>query len=476
MFLHSLSGRFLILTMAFVLLVEALTFVPSIARFREDYLLARLERAQIASLSQLAADDSISTDLEAELLQNAEVFNVVLRRDEVRQLILSSPIPSPIHATYDLRMENSWTMIRDAVMTLFDSHNRVIRVIGSPVREGGLLIEITMETGPLRAAMQEYALRLFLLSATIILVTALLLFLSVRRLILSPIRRVMQRMTAYAEAPEDVRLVIEPEARITELREAETALRSVQTQLTGALRQKDRLAQLGSAVAKISHDLRNILSTAQLVADRLEESADPAVQRAAPKLVNSISRAVNLCEGTMAFGRAEEPPPKLSRFMLQPVIEDVAESERVAAGQAPLEIRIDVPASLSLRADREQLHRVLTNLVRNARQAIEATARPGRITVSAGEDEINWWIRIGDTGPGLPLKTREHLFQPFQSGVRRGGTGLGLAIAAELVRGHGGQIDLLKTDEQGTDFILRLPRAVNVAAGPSVQGVAQPVG
>ena len=90
--LNSLSGRFLILTTVFVMLAEILIFVPSVARFREDYLLARLERAQIASLA-LLANDMIDSELEAELLENAEVLNVVLRRDEVRQLMLSSPMP-----------------------------------------------------------------------------------------------------------------------------------------------------------------------------------------------------------------------------------------------------------------------------------------------------------------------------------------------------------------------------------------------
>ena len=95
MFLNTLSGRFLILTMLFVMLAEVFIFVPSIARYRQDYMESHLERAQIASLA-LLADDMIDADLEEELLKNAEVYNVVLRRDEVRQLMLSSPIPRPI--------------------------------------------------------------------------------------------------------------------------------------------------------------------------------------------------------------------------------------------------------------------------------------------------------------------------------------------------------------------------------------------
>ena len=111
-----------------------------------------------------------------------------------------------------------------------------------------------------------------------------------------------------------------------------------------------------------------------------------------------------------------------------------------------------------LRADRDQLYRVLANLARNGRQAIEATRRPGTIEVGAGETEAEWWLRVGDTGPGLPGKAVDHLFQPFTASSRKGGTGLGLAIAAELVRGHGGRLELVRTDAQGTEFMLHLPR------------------
>ena len=396
--------------------------------------------------------------LETELLKNAEVFNVVLRRDEVRQLVLSSPIPQPIHDTYDLRLAGPWELIRDASTVLADPENRIIRVIGNPVQDAGLLIEITMETGPLRKAMIEYGLRILFLSALISVVTAFLLFLAVQRLLVGPIRRVVRHMTAYAEAPEDARRVIVPSAGVEELRIAEEALAAMQTQLTGALRQKERLAQLGGAVAKISHDLRNILTTAQLFADRLEASADPAVTRAAPKLVGSIQRAVSLCESTLAFGKAEEPPPQLTRFALRRLAEEVVEGEGFGAEAAAVVCLVDVPAGLVIRADAEQLHRVLSNLIRNARQAIEATGQGGTIEISGGEDERDWWIRVGDTGPGLPPKAREHLFEAFQGGARKGGTGLGLAIAAELVRGHGGRLELMRSDAEGTEFLIRLPK------------------
>ncbi|MFQ6553423.1 sensor histidine kinase [Aestuariibius insulae] len=455
--IKSLSGRFLVLTTVFVMLAEVLIFVPSVARFREDYLRLRLERAQIASLA-LLADDMIDRELEKELLTNAGVYNVVLRRDEISQLILSSQIPAPIHATFDLRDPTAWELIRHAIERLIDTEERVVRVIGEPVREGGLLIEVAMPTMDLRDEMIAYGIRILFLSALISIVTATLLFLAARRFIVTPIKGVVRAMQRYADAPEDNRRIIEPKASVTELREAEEALQSLQSQLTTALRQKERLAQLGGAVAKISHDLRNILTSAQLFTDRIETSEDPLVTRMAPKLVNSITRAVSLCESTLAFGRAEEPPPTLDRLAINRIVEDVIDSERLAAGDYPLEIADEVPAGLVVRADGEQLFRVVSNLVRNARQAIMATGDPGRICVSAWEDDTAWWIEITDTGPGLPPKAQEYLFQPFQGGARKGGSGLGLAIAAELIRGHGGTLELSRTGDEGTSFKICLPK------------------
>ncbi len=456
-FLNSLSGRFLILTVLFVMLAEVLIFVPSVARFREDYLLDRLERAQIASLS-LLDDEMVSPDLEEELLRNAEVFNVVLRRDEARQLVLQAPMPQPIHATFDLRSATAVVLIRDAMAVLFDPTPRVIRVIGQPVRDAGLLIEVTMETAPLRAAMLDYGLRVLALSAVISIVTAALLFFAARALLVRPIRDVVGNMKAYAAHPEDARNLLQPSAHITEIRDAEEALATLQTQLTAALRQRERLAQLGTAVAKVSHDLRNILTSAQLFTDRIEMSEDPAVRRLAPKLVNSITRAVNLTEATLAFGKAEEPAPKLARVNLFDLVEDVLEGERLAVGEADISLADDVPSNMVVRMDAEQMHRVLMNLVRNAREAIRASGQSGEILVRARESEAEWLIRVIDTGPGLPTKARENLFTAFQGRASKGGAGLGLAIAQDLVKGHGGTLELAKTDASGTEFEIRLPK------------------
>lgn len=457
-FLRTLSGRFLILTVVFVMLAEVLIFVPSIARYRVDFLNLRLEKAQIAALAQLAAPDMVTPDLETELLANAEVFNVVLRRNEVRELVLSSDLPSPISDTFDLRSTGPIVLIRDAFAALFAREDEIIRVIGQPVQDAGLLIEITMDAAPLKAALFDYGGRILLLSAVISAITAFFLFLAVQRLIVGPIRRVALHMQAYAEAPEDARRVIAPSSQVEELRRAEEAMQKMQTQLTSALRQKQRLAQLGGAVAKISHDLRNILTTAQLFVDRIETSQDPAVTRVAPKLVGSISRAVALCESTLNFGRAEEAAPQPRAIDIAALAAEVGEADGLDK-DTTIALRLDIPAGQTVWADADHLYRVLFNLIRNARQAIEAQgARGGAITVSAGQTPAEYWVTVADTGPGLPERARAHLFEAFAGSARKGGTGLGLVIASELLRGHGGRLELLRTSPAGTIFILHLPK------------------
>ena len=452
---NTLSGRFLILTIVFVMLAEVLIFVPSIARFRLDYLNTRIERAQIASLA-LLADDMLAPELEAELLQNAGVYNVVLLRNETRQLVLSSALPSPVSDTYDLRNPRITTLISDALYEVTRADDRIIRAVGLPKLDGGDLIEITLDAGPLQHAMRDYGLRILWLSAIISIFTALLLNIVVRWVIVRPISYLGRSMREYEKAPQDARRIIQPRASVIELHEAEIALASLQLELSAALRQRQRLAQLGEAVAKVSHDLRNILSTVQLLSDRLEESDDPAVKRLAPKLVRSVSRAVALSENTLAFGRAQEPTPQLQRCDVGEIIDDVVTQETLAIETAEhIEFKVICHVN-ELRADPEQLYRILQNLIRNARQAFGTSQ--GQIEIVVGEDDANWTIIVRDNGPGLPPKAVEHLFHPFSGGTKREGSGLGLAIAHELVAGHGGTLGLKDNSENGACFKITLPK------------------
>ena len=335
MVFNTLSGRFLGLTVLFVVIAEVLIFVPSVARFRADYLQNRLELAQLAALALLATpDEEVAPDLGKELLATADVLNVVLRRDDVRELMLESPMPPMVDETFDLRDADQMTLMRDALRVLVSDHDRIIRVIGQTTHGARSEIEVTLHEWPLREAMIAHGRRILYISLALSLATATLLFLAVQRLIVRPIGRVVDHMTAYRDDPEDASRIIAPESGAREIRHAETALQDLELRLTAALRQKERLAGLGGAVAKISHDLRNMLTTAQLLADRIEASPDPGVRRIAPKLVSSLARAIKLCERTLTYGKAEELPPEPVVFALGPLVAEVLENERQAAAPA----------------------------------------------------------------------------------------------------------------------------------------------
>ncbi|QIE54100.1 HAMP domain-containing histidine kinase [Pikeienuella piscinae] len=453
---RSLSGRLLLLTVGIVMMTEVLVFLPSVARFREDYLLQRLHLAEIAALVLLASeDDMVEETLEAELLKNAGVSSIVLRRDSSRQLILQAPGDTMVDQTYDLRVDDAMTLIHDALAVLVRPEPRTIRVIGAPMKGGGVEIEITMAETPLCEAVIDYAGRILLLSLLISTVTGGLVFVVTRRLIVRPMERVVSNMLAFQKDPERTPPIQPSGSRLREIANAETALAEMQTELKAALRQKSRLADLGGAVAKISHDLRNMLASAQLLADRLAGSRDPVVARVGPKLISSLDRAVTLCVSTLQHGRAEEAPPAPRRLALRRIAADVGDAVVPEAG--PITFVNETPAALYATVDADHLFRILANLTRNACQAIEATGRPGRVLVSAEPTVDGVALTVADDGPGLPPKALDNLFQPFRGGARRGGAGLGLAIAAELAALNGGRLELEASDGTGAVFRLTLP-------------------
>jgi signal transduction histidine kinase len=120
-----------------------------------------------------------------------------------------------------------------------------------------------------------------------------------------------------------------------------------------------------------------------------------------------------------------------------------------------IRLRNEIGPDIVVHADRDQLFRVLMNLVRNAQQALAEAG--GLITVGAWQTGEQIVIEIADTGPGIPPGAREHLFEAFSGSTRPGGTGLGLPIAREILRAHGGDLELAHTGEDGTAFRLLLP-------------------
>ncbi len=449
---RSLSARLLVLTIAFVMLGEVLIFVPSIARFRLVYLQERLAAAHEATLALEAAPGGmLPPELSRELLRHARVRSIALRTPDAAFLMLGDP--PAIDAAYDITDATPLVLIRDAFEALFQTGNRVLRVVGPSRMAPETMVDVTLDEAPMRAEMFDYAQRILVLSIVLSLLTAALVYISLQWLLVRPMRRITATLIAFRESPEDVSTDIEVSGRRDEIGIAQAELAEMQHGLRTALRQRAHLAALGAAVGKINHDLRNILSTAVLVSDRLVQSDDPEVRRDASALAQAIDRAVALCEDTLRFVRARGPELRLEPLDLRALVDEVRAALAID-GEGAIAWENAVPESFEIVADRDQLFRVFFNLAHNA---VEAMNGGGAIRIEAGVRDGCALIDVADTGPGLPSRARAHLFEPFAASTRQGGTGLGLAIAREVARAHGGDVRLLQSDRTGTVFRVELP-------------------
>jgi signal transduction histidine kinase len=460
----------LVLTIFFVMVSEILIYAPSVGRYRHVYLEERIAAAHLASLAlEVPPDNMVSEGLGKELLDHAGSYGIVLRRPGSKSLMLAGGRPPDIAQTYDLREETFFGAIGEAFATMARKHKRYIQIIGVSPKAPDTIVQTVIDESELSKAMLEFSTRILQLSIAISLITAGLVYVALQWFFVRPMRAITASMVAFREDPEDARRLIVPSRRTDEIGVAERELAEMQTGLRSALQQRARLAALGTAVAKINHDLRNILATAQLVSDHLGSSDDPKVKRVAPTLLGAIDRAIRLCSQTLSFAHEGAPPPKLAPFALRELVGEIKSGLIDIPGR---DVRCDdagVPEDFRLDADREQIFRVLNNLLRNA---YEAGARA--VTLRAWADADRQWVEVADDGPGLPAKVRERLFQPFSGAGRKGGTGLGLAIARDLLRGHGGDIMLAATGEKGTRFRLFLPTAPAAPAVPATAGAAPP--
>jgi len=468
---RGLSARLIALTVTFVMLAEVLIFVPSVSRYRLNYLQQHLDAAYQASLVvQAAPNGVVPSGLAHELLDYVGVSSIALKMEQASYLMLGEP--PQVGDSFDLDSDSVFKLIVDALESMAVANHGYIRVHGTPSRVPDVSVEVTMAADPLHESVLDYGGRIFLLSVLISLITAGLVFLALKRLMVRPIQRMTEDLIAFREAPEDMTRGIQVTGRGDEIGIAQRELAEMERGLRQALRQRARLAAVGAAVSKISHDLRNILTTAALVSDRLGSSDDPQVRRQAPLVLDAIDRAVKLCQDTLRFARADEPDLEIRRFELAPLVDEVIASAVTAAGE-PVTCVNAVDAAIVVQADRDQLFRVIMNLSRNA---LEAMARQGgELTISARREDALTVIEVADTGPGIPERIRSRLFEAFAGGSR--GTGLGLAIARELMRAHGGELVLVETGPQGSTFRMTLPnrdegRRISDKPSPATQDEA----
>lgn len=456
---HSLSGRLLLLTVLYVMVGEVLIFVPSIGRYHRELLDNHIESAELAILPFTEpGGDQLSEALRQQLLKRAGAAAVLLKRAEQRELYLVEGMPHTIDKTIDLTKTMMAGRMGDGLDCLLNGGNRTLHVIAPTRIKGAESIGIILGEAPIRAALVDFAWRVVITGFVVSILSGVLVFVSLYVVMVRPMRGFTRAMVSFRDNPEDPARIVSASARKDEIGIAERELAAMQRDLYGFLQQKTRLAALGAAVARIQHDLRNILATAQLASDHLSTVEDPVVKRLTPRLVASIDRAVSLATTTLRYGRAEERPPRRRRLTLAPLVSEAGDAA-LDSRIAPVEIAFDnqVGSDLEIDADPEQIYRIVLNLIRNSVEALVERGSQGWIRVTAARHGQRVRIEIVDNGPGIPTSVCPKLFQPFATAARSGGSGLGLAIARDLARAHGGDIVLMSTGDDGTVLRIEIP-------------------
>jgi len=462
-----LSVKLITIIVAVILTAGIVIYLPLVANYRDSWLADRLRIGIVAARVLDAVPDvmALPQTLTDRLLNSAGAKAIVYRRGGQSQLLSVEGVEMPKEVvTADMRLDDPVTRILGALDTLFAGNGRTLRIVGDSDGSADGVVEVLMSETPLRLGMLAYSRNIALLSLIIAAITAIALYVFVSRTFIAPIRRITANMVAYRQAPENANLIIAPEPRKDEVGIAERELAAMQTDLFTMLRQRRHLADLGLAVAKINHDLRNTLTSAQLLSDQVATLDDPKVQRLAPRLVTTLDKAIGFAQSVLDYGRQSATPPKPGPVDMRLLVEESG-IEAGLMGHPDVRFSNGIPDGLVVNADADQLGRVLVNLLKNARQALEANtgaSHPPEIAVTFSEAPDELIFTIADNGPGLPPRAKENLFIAFEGSARAGGTGLGLAIARELVEAHGGKL-LFVDQPKGARFDIILPATARLS-------------
>ncbi len=236
------------------------------------------------------------------------------------------------------------------------------------------------------------------------------------------------------------------------------------------LERQGRRAELGTALAQVSHEIRNPLSTITLSLDLLAEglTAMPAgavrdrVARQLKTSLGEVDRVNLMLESVLAYARERRGSYHFGATPVRPMLDRAIEFVRMKYGRHRIafEVVFGLLDADELRCDPDAMHQVLVNLLDNAIQH-RHPARDLRIEFRLHDRNGRFALTVRDNGTGIAAARLPNLFEKFRTG-RPGGTGLGLSVVRHILQDHGGEVEAHSTEGVGTTFSLYLPSGLPV--------------
>ena len=320
-----LAVRVLAVTIGFVFLAMGLFYVTRLAAHREMWLHSKIGWAQTSvEAFGLAGPTPPSQELSQKILRSMQVKWLAVETPTGRREFVLDGGPPAIAESITTEDSSYFDDMAATFRALFTRPGAIVK-LSAPAQGSEPAIEFAFDEQPLIHSLRRVSRNFLTISLTVAAVVTCVLWAALWRMVLWPVRRLTSNIIAFGESPQDAARVITPSGRGSEIGRAEAALAVMQRSLAHELAQGKRLAELGMAVARINHDLRNMLSAAQLISDRLAAIPDPLAQRLAPRLVATLDRAIQFCQATLTYGAARELPPLRRRFDLSELVGQVVE-------------------------------------------------------------------------------------------------------------------------------------------------------
>ena len=279
------------MTIGFVMLAELVIFIPSAATYRQDWLKERADQAALLAQAFTGVPNFEASEiLTKQFMAHTDVIMMSAKRDGMSVFMLGHPPEDRKIMLIDMREKSQQALprFRDAFGSFFGGQEGHLRVIyDSPVEKQDTL-ELLIPKHNLRTDLREYFKNIFWLSLAIAIITGSLIYMAMLFLIIRPIVNLANDLSQFREDPLKRRRDKPISVRKDEIGQLQREFHEMKKGVRASLKQRERLATLGMAVAKINHDLRNVLASASLVSDRLASDQDERISKMGGRLTASL--------------------------------------------------------------------------------------------------------------------------------------------------------------------------------------------